>query len=139
MSSKYLVTFKTIFKMINYWLKCWQNFANFDGRARRSEYWYFVLMNMIVQYGGGFVIGIVSPSAGAMFTAIYALAALIPSIAVIVRRMHDTNNSGWYCLIPLYNLILACTEGTNGSNRYGNDPKSSGGDKSLMNPEILDA
>ena len=125
--------------MINYWLKCWQNFANFDGRARRSEYWYFVLMNMIVQYGGGFLLGMISASLGAMFTGIYALAALIPSIAAIIRRMHDTNKSGWYCLIPFYNLILACTEGDAGSNNYGNDPKSTGGGDALMSPDILDA
>ena len=60
---------------------------------------------------------------------IYSLAVFVPSIAVGVRRMHDVNKSGWYCLIPIYNLILACTEGTPGSNEYGPDPKR---------PELLD-
>jgi uncharacterized membrane protein YhaH (DUF805 family) len=123
--------------MINYWLAGWQKFADFNGRSRRSEYWYFVLMNMIVQYGGGFLIGSVSAGAGIGFTLIYSLAALIPTIAAIVRRMHDTDNSGWFCLIPLYNLILACTDGTKGDNRFGADPKSDNGGVSDSN--ILDA
>jgi uncharacterized membrane protein YhaH (DUF805 family) len=46
----------------------------------------------------------------------------LPSIAVAVRRMHDTDRSGWYCLIPIYNIVLACTEGTPGVNEYGPDP-----------------
>ena len=60
---------------------------------------------------------------------IYILGVLVPSIGVAVRRMHDVGKSGWYCLIPIYNLILACTEGTPGHNEYGPDPKR---------PELLD-
>ena len=122
--------------MINYWLNGWQNFANFSGRARRSEYWYFALMNLIVQYGGGFLIGQVSAEIGGMFAIGFSLVSLIPSIAVGVRRMHDTDHSGWFLLIPLYNLVLACTDGNQGSNQYGNDPK---GGEGLGNPDILDA
>ena len=55
---------------------------------------------------------------------IYTLAVLIPGIAVAVRRMHDVGKSGWYVLIPIYNLVLACTEGTSGDNEYGADPKA---------------
>lgn len=54
---------------------------------------------------------------------IYTIAVLLPSIAVGVRRMHDVNKSGWYILIPFYNLFLALTEGTRGENQYGEDPK----------------
>jgi len=54
----------------------------------------------------------------------YQLAILIPSIAVGVRRMHDVNKSGWFILIPIYNLILAVTDGTKGDNKYGHDPKA---------------
>ena len=50
---------------------------------------------------------------------------LAPSIAVAVRRMHDVGKSGWFLLIPIYNLILACTEGQKGDNEYGTDPKAS--------------
>jgi uncharacterized membrane protein YhaH (DUF805 family) len=53
---------------------------------------------------------------------IYSLVVLLPGIAVGVRRMHDVGKSGWYLLIPIYNLVLACTEGTPGSNQYGADP-----------------
>jgi uncharacterized membrane protein YhaH (DUF805 family) len=123
--------------MINYWLNGWKNFATFSGRARRSEYWYFLLMNLIVQYGAGFLIGQIDAAIGVMLTLAYSLVSLIPSIAVTVRRMHDTDNSGWFCLIPLYNLILVCTNGTQGTNRYGADPK--GGEAGLDNPDILDA
>jgi uncharacterized membrane protein YhaH (DUF805 family) len=55
---------------------------------------------------------------------VYSLALLVPSIAVGVRRMHDVGKSGWFILIPIYNLILACTEGTQGENEYGADPKA---------------
>lgn len=55
---------------------------------------------------------------------IYSLIVLIPSIAVGIRRMHDVGKSGWYILIPIYNLILACTEGQYGENEYGEDPKN---------------
>jgi uncharacterized membrane protein YhaH (DUF805 family) len=68
----------------------------------------------------GFVDGLMGTS---VLSNIYTLAVLIPGIAVGVRRMHDVGKSGWYCLIPIYNLVLACTEGTAGSNEYGSDPK----------------
>lgn len=55
---------------------------------------------------------------------IYSLAALIPALAVGVRRMHDVGKSGWYLLIPIYNLILAFTEGDAGDNEYGPNPKA---------------
>jgi uncharacterized membrane protein YhaH (DUF805 family) len=57
---------------------------------------------------------------------IYALAALIPNIALAIRRMHDVGKSGWYCLIPIYNLILCCTDSVPGSNEYGPNPKGIG-------------
>ncbi len=58
-----------------------------------------------------------------LLNSIYSLAVMIPGLAVGVRRMHDVNKSGWYILIPIYNLILACTDGTSGDNEYGEDPK----------------
>ena len=102
---------------MNYYLKVLQNYATFSGRARRSECWYFFLFNVIIAFVLGFVGGIIST--------IYPLAVLIPGIAVGVRRMHDVGKSGWFLLIPIYNLILACTEGVKGDNEYGADPKSS--------------
>lgn len=98
-----------------------QNYATFTGRARRSEYWYFVLFNIIISFGFGFICGLIQVPELAN---IYTLAVFIPSIAVGVRRMHDVGKSGWFILIPIYNLILACTEGTQGDNEYGADPKA---------------
>ncbi len=95
-----------------------KNFANFDGRARRSEYWWFFLASILVRIP----LQLINPTLGV----IAALALLIPTIAVAVRRMHDVGKSGWYCLIPIYNIILACTEGEKGTNGYGPDPKGSG-------------
>ena len=106
---------------MSYYLKVLQNYATFSGRARRSEYWFFVLFNLIISFVFGFVCGLMQVPQLAI---IYTLAVLIPSIAVAVRRMHDVGKSGWFLLIPIYNLILACTEGVKGDNEYGADPKS---------------
>lgn len=106
---------------MKWYLAVLKKYAVFNGRARRSEYWYFVLFNVIISIilkVVGFVIG--SP----FLDSVYSLIVLLPSLAVAVRRMHDVNKSGWYCLIPIYNLVLACTEGTSGTNEYGHDPKN---------------
>lgn len=112
---------------MNYYLEVWQKFAEFTGRARRSEYWYFTLFNFIASYLLGYMdgkMGWYDPESGFGFTSgLYNLAALLPALAVGVRRMHDVGKSGWYILIPIYNLILACTEGDYGANKYGPDPK----------------
>jgi uncharacterized membrane protein YhaH (DUF805 family) len=106
---------------MNYYLKVLQNYAKFSGRARRSEYWYFILFNVIIAFAFGFVCGLLKVP---QLANIYTLAVLIPSIAVAVRRMHDVGKSGWFLLIPIYNLILACTKGDTGDNEYGEDPKA---------------
>jgi uncharacterized membrane protein YhaH (DUF805 family) len=112
---------------MNYYITVLKKYAVFDGRARRAEYWYFVLFNIIIVI----VLGIIEVMSGSatlsdqsILVRIYDLAVLIPSIAVGIRRMHDVNKSGWYLLIPLYNLILALTDGTKGDNQYGPDPKA---------------
>ena len=106
---------------MNYYLKVLQIYATFTGRARRSEYWYFVLFNVIISIALGFISGMMGIS---ILSNIYSLAILVPSIAVGVRRMHDVGKSGWFLLIPIYNLILACTDGVKGENEYGADPKA---------------
>jgi uncharacterized membrane protein YhaH (DUF805 family) len=105
---------------MNYYLKVLQSYATFNGRARRSEYWYFFLFNVIIVFVLAFVDELMGIN---VLSNIYALAVLIPGIAVTIRRMHDVGKSGWYCLIPFYNFILECTEGTIGPNKYGPDPK----------------
>jgi len=101
------------------------NYANFKGRARRKEYWMFgpiTILIYIVLTALSFipVIGIVF----SILSGIFCLGIMVPSIAVAVRRMHDVGKSGWYMFIPLYSLILACTEGEKGPNQYGADPKN---------------
>jgi uncharacterized membrane protein YhaH (DUF805 family) len=106
---------------MKYYIKVLQNYANFSGRARRSEYWYFVLFNFIISI----VIGLIELQLkSTILLNIYILAVLVPGLAVAVRRMHDLDKSGWFILIPFYNLILVLTSGTQGENKYGADPKN---------------
>jgi len=106
--------------IMNYYLKVLENYATFSGRARRSEYWYFCLVNFVVAFVIGFIGGLTKID---FLGNIYTLAIVVPSIAVGVRRMHDVGKSGWFLLIPIYNFILACTAGEIGTNEYGENPK----------------
>ena len=76
---------------------------------------------MIIAFVLGFADGLFG--IGGWLSNIYSIAVLVPGIAVSIRRMHDIDKSGWYILIPFYNLVLVCTEGTKGANQYGEDPK----------------
>ncbi|MDO6429569.1 DUF805 domain-containing protein [Flavitalea sp. BT771] len=117
---------------MNYFIAAFKKYAVFNGRARRSEYWYFFLFNIIISFVLGFIGGAMG---NAYLQVIWALATLIPNIAVGVRRMHDVNKSGWFILIPIYSLILACTPGTTGPNDYGEDPKNPEFEEFLQTPE----
>ena len=110
------------------------NYANFKGRARRSEYWYFVLFNMIFAISAMILDNLLGlnfePIPYGWLYLLYALAVFIPGLAAAVRRLHDVNKSGWFmfiALIPLIGsiwlLVLFCTEGTKGTNNYGEDSK----------------
>ncbi len=113
----FLTTKTIIMNFIESVKSVFTNFANFNGRARRSEYWWFVLFTLLVRLPIMFIVK--SP----ILDMVIGLALLIPTIAVAIRRMHDVGKSGWYCLIPIYNLVLACTNGDSGTNEYGADPK----------------
>jgi len=105
---------------MNYFVSVLSKYAVFTGRARRSEYWYFFLFSLIISVILVFIGVLINfPLLGN----VYSFEVLLPSIAVGVRRMHDVGKSGWFILIPIYNLVLACTNGTNGPNEYGEDPK----------------
>ena len=114
---------------MEWYLLVLKKYAEFNGRARRKEYWMYFLINVIISIAIGFVVGFIggmiglSPSIASGLSSLYSLAVLVPSIAVGVRRMHDTNHSGWWLLVPLVNLVFACTEGTPGANEYGPNPK----------------
>lgn len=114
--------------MFNYFLEALKKYAQFDGRARRSEYWYFTLVNTVIRmtltYGGAAVAD--STIFPVIMGLVYTLATLVPTLAVAVRRMHDVGKSGWYILIPFYNLYLACQDSQLGENGYGSNPKGIG-------------
>ena len=105
------------------------NYANFKGRARRKEYWMFVLFNFLFACAAvivDFIVGTLP-----LLYVVYLLAVIIPGIAVTVRRLHDTGKSGWWyfiVLVPLIGaiwlLVLLCTDGTPGVNGYGPSPKA---------------
>jgi len=105
---------------MKWYLEVLKKYAIFEGRSRRTEFWYFVLFDIIIAVLLS-LIGLYMNSQ--LIYNLYALAVLLPSIAVAVRRMHDVNKSGWFILIPIYNLVLYCTDGTEGPNKYGSDPK----------------
>ena len=99
------------------------NYANFKGRASREEYWMFVLFNIIFIFAISFIEGFLFGLYSSILSDLYVLALLVPSIAVGIRRMHDTGKSGWFLLIPIYNFILAVTQGESNSNKYGEVPE----------------
>lgn len=124
---------------MNWYLKVIkENFANFEGRARRTEYWMFALFNCLIVFGFAILAGVFAAmeiaSLAFVFMGcyiVYVLLALIPSLAVTVRRLHDTGKSGWMLLIAfvpligtIWLLVLYATEGEQGDNQYGPDPKS---------------
>ena len=104
------------------------NYANFNGRASRQEYWMFNLFNFIFTIVVGFIDGFLSLG---FLSLLYVLAILIPGLAVLVRRLHDVNKSGWWFFInfipiigAIWMLILLCTDGNPGENSYGPSPKA---------------
>ena len=116
---------------MNYYIECIKKYAVFEGRARRKEYWMFVLFNVLAQVAIGFVCGLVGlvEEAGAIGS-LYGLVLLLPGIAVTVRRLHDTGRSGWWWLIifipfvgAIVMLVFLCGDSQPGSNAYGENPK----------------
>ena len=119
---------------MEWYLKVMRQFADFNGRARRQEFWMFILFNLIFAFVAMIldnILGIAFEQIGyGPIYAIYALVTLIPSLAVAVRRLHDVGKSGWMyfiVLIPIIGaiwfLVLMCTDGESGSNSYGPNPK----------------
>lgn len=115
---------------MSHYLDVLKKYAVFSGRAQRAEYWYFLLFNLVI----GFVLFFLGIFIGkiALFAYwIYVVAVLIPSIAVSVRRLHDTNRSGWWVLIsfvPIVGgiilLVFMVLDSDPNSNQYGPNPKS---------------
>lgn len=105
-------------------------YATFSGRARRSEYWYFVLFQIIVGVVLGVLALIIGESLVKVIDGIWTLATLIPGLAVVWRRFHDIGKSGaWYFifLVPvvgwIFLLVWLCKDSEPGDNRFGPNPK----------------
>jgi uncharacterized membrane protein YhaH (DUF805 family) len=110
---------------MNWYFAALKKYAVFVGRARRREYWMFILTSIVISVVLGLLEGAISPNVS-VFGTIYRLAILIPTVAVGVRRMHDTDHSGWWFMLPIANLILAVREGDRSANQYGPDPQADG-------------
>ena len=114
---------------MNWYLEVLKKYAVFSGRARRQEYWMFVLISILISIGITVIESMIgSPGIIGM---LYSLAVLIPSLAVGARRLHDTGRSGWWLLIglvPLIGVIVLIVffvmDSQEGSNEYGENPKA---------------
>ncbi|HAO06418.1 MULTISPECIES: DUF805 domain-containing protein [Chryseobacterium] len=120
---------------MKWYLKVLKQYADFNGRARRTEYWMYLLFNLIFAV----IAAVLDNILGLKFTPeipygylylLYALVTFLPGLAVSVRRLHDVDKSGWFLFISLipiiggiWLLVLYATEGTQGRNKYGDDPK----------------
>ena len=114
---------------MNWYLGCWKKYAEFSGRACRKEFWMFVLFNFLAFFALAIVDVVLGTSCA--LCGLYNLAVVIPELAVLVRRLHDTDHSGWWywiCLIPLIGfivlLVFLCSDSKPGENRFGPNPKN---------------
>lgn len=105
------------------------NYANFDGRAARPEFWWFFLFYVLVQLAGGALDAALFPNSFGPIGTLAGLALLLPYLAVGARRLHDTDRSGWWLLLSLVPIIGAIVlivffvqRGTEGGNRFGQPP-----------------
>ncbi|MCB0110232.1 MAG: DUF805 domain-containing protein [Caldilineaceae bacterium] len=121
---------------MSWYLAVLQKYFDFSGRARRKEYWCFVLFNIIVSI----ILAVIDQAIGTgsieggvgLLGGLYSLAVLLPGLGVSVRRLHDTGRSGWWILINLIPLIgsivflvFTVSDGDPGPNQYGPSPKAS--------------
>ncbi len=117
---------------MRWYVEVLKKYGVFSGRSRRREYWFFVLFNFIFTFVLSFIdhVAGLADSGYLTLAGLYALAVLVPAIAVGVRRLHDTDRSGWWLLIafvPLIGLIVLIvflvSDGQPGNNRFGPNPK----------------
>lgn len=95
---------------------------DFSGRSRRKEFWMFYLISTIISIAFGVLDGVYRTPG--TFNNVYTLVILIPTLAVGVRRLHDTDRSGWWILLPIVNLIFLAQDSQEGENRFGTNPKA---------------
>ncbi|MDG1461999.1 MAG: DUF805 domain-containing protein [Gammaproteobacteria bacterium] len=118
---------------MDWYLLVLKKYMQFQGRSRRKEYWYFVLFNILISFALAFIdvfSGLYDADTGVgLLSSLYSLALILPSIAVTVRRLHDSNRSGWWlllCFIPVIGAIVLvvflATAGDENDNEYGTNP-----------------
>jgi len=121
---------------MNWYIKVLKQYVDFNGRARRKEYWMFALFNVIFTIAAvilEIVLGIAPHDQPfGLISTLYGLAVLIPGWAVVVRRLHDVGKSGWWILIAIIPIVGAiilfvwfCTDSQAGENKWGDNPKNS--------------
>lgn len=98
---------------------CISKYVKFDGRATRSEYWWFCLFCFLVSFAVSFVFTLIGMEG---VSNLVSLVLFLPSLAVAVRRCHDSGKSGWWVLCPIYNLILMFVDSDHYVNEYGEEP-----------------
>ena len=111
---------------MKWYINAWKKYAEFSGRAHRTEYWMFFFYNFIISLGLTIVEVILMQGTNtdqSILGNIYSLAVLVPSLAVGIRRMHDTDHSGWWLIVPIVNLVFLCTKGNASDNRFGSRPR----------------
>ena len=118
---------------MNWYLQALKKYAVFEGRATRQEYWMYVLFNAIAAVVFVIVDTVLGTSSSGMpfgmLTAVYLVGTILPSLAVLVRRLHDTNRSGWWVLLSavpfggIVLLVFAIQDSDAGPNQYGPNPK----------------
>ena len=118
---------------MNYYLQALKNYANFSGRARRKEYWLFLLIHYIITIALFRVDGGLTPEGGlGLFASLYTSAVFIPLLAVTARRLHDTGRSGWWMLLilvplagPIAIFVFTVQDSNPDTNKFGENPKGS--------------
>ncbi len=115
---------------MNWYIAVLKKYAVFNGRAGRKEFWMFVLFNLIISLLLSLIEGLFSDSTS-ILSGLYSLAILVPSLAVAVRRLHDTNRSGWWLFLillpivgPIVLIVFYAMAGDKAANKYGEVPAS---------------
>ena len=118
---------------MRWYIAALKKYAVFNGRSQRAEYWMFALFNFLISLALAFIDGALG--VGGLLSFVYGLAIIIPGLSVTIRRLHDTDRSGWWVLIAfvpilgvLILLVFMVLDSTPGRNRFGPNPKELGAD-----------
>jgi uncharacterized membrane protein YhaH (DUF805 family) len=114
---------------MNWYIEAWKKYAVFGGRSGRREYWYFALFHALAYIMLSIIAGILG-KIGASLLSLYSVAVFLPGLAATIRRLHDTNRSGWWLLIllipaigPIALLVFLAQDSQENENQYGPRPQ----------------